>query len=659
MAFKPGTFVSTEMLNRTFPVNKEKGTIKVEPKVAMDELVAATQKEGFVPQVVPELMGLTAGGAFSGTAGESSSWRHGMFEDTVCEIEIVTGDGTIYTANAESHPDLFEWSGSSMGTLGVVTLLEIKLIPAKKYVQLEIKPTTGIEDAMEQMEVGIKEPNVEFVDSMLFNKGAGVVMFGKYTDKPEGAEVLSFVKRNEPWFSNYIEKVGADKNKPPKPIAMPTEQYYFRYDRGVFWGGKLAFNYFHVPFNRVTRWALDPLMGSRVAYHALHEGGFANKYIVQDCACPRSKAGPFMKYLASVLPDYQFYLCPAMNGRDLGIMNKLLAPGGDEEKLRTLREERIFNVGVYGKGPTDHDAFIKLNREIEHKLWYDFCGLKMLYAHAYYTETELQAIYNREPYEEVRAKYKSDGLPTVYDKIAQDMGSGRKPPKHLAGTRGAVKAFLGLLNHKRRTSYLLDKRQTGGTEPTTYMAKSSADVDPQHKDVKRAVNGTTTTTTTTNGVNGSAEKTAQPEPESVTANGAPTVNGTVTRDAEKTASAAAALVDPTSTSLTNGVPQGAAVATTSSTTTKQDAAPRPALVPGESVLAIPLPDESDKSEATALQGATAIEKPVQVPAGIVNNNSNGVNGADPIAAADGLFEKAMEAKEGAGAGVGANGEVKA
>ncbi|ETN46814.1 uncharacterized protein HMPREF1541_01003 [Cyphellophora europaea CBS 101466] len=635
MAFKAGTFIDTQKLNRTFPVDKEKMTIKVEPKVAMDELVAVTQKQGFLPQVVPELMGITAGGAFSGTAGESSSYKHGLFEETVCEIEIIVGDGSIVTANASSNSDLFEWAGSSMGTLGIITLLEVKLVPAKKYVQLELKRANGINDAMDKIEAAIADPSNDFIDGMLFNKDYGVVMFGKLTDKPEGAEIHSFVNRNEPWFSNYIEKVGSNKSADPKPIALPVDQYFFRYDRGVFWGAKLAFDYFHVPFNRVTRWALDPLMGSRVAYHALHEGGFASKYVVQDFDMPRSKAGPFVDYINSILPNYQFWLCPAKNGKDLHVMNKFRAPSGDEEKRRIMQEDRIYNVGVYGKGTNDFDQFVKLNREIEQKLWHEFCGVKILYAHAYYTEEEFWEIYNREPYDLVRNKYNSQGLPTVYDKISQDMQSGRKPPKVLAGTRGAVKAFLGLLSSKRRTSFLLDKRQGGTASQTPQPAAKKA----EDKDAKKEVNG----------VNGAAEK--GPVNDQKTSNEQQQVNGV---KKEEPAAAVAPVAAPTAV---------AASATSSSAANGDVKDPAtlagpgierpPPPVKGESAFAIPLPD-GDASESTALHGHSAIEKPVQVTA---------VGGGDdPVAAADDLFDKAVEAKAGAVAGADAavvNGEGKA
>jgi FAD/FMN-containing dehydrogenase len=49
----------------------------------MDALVAATKAHGLVPLVVPEFPGITTGGAFSGTSGESSSFREGFFDHTI------------------------------------------------------------------------------------------------------------------------------------------------------------------------------------------------------------------------------------------------------------------------------------------------------------------------------------------------------------------------------------------------------------------------------------------------------------------------------------------------------------------------------------------------------------------------------------------------
>ena len=531
MSFKPGTYIDTSGLNRVFPVNRETMTVKVEPKVAMDELVTAVSKEGFLPQVVPELVSLTVGGCFAGTAGESSSYKYGLFEETISEIEIVLGDGTLTTASETFQPELLEGAGSTMGTLGIVTLCEVKLIPYRKYVEMTIERVYGINDAIEKIETFIEDPTNEYVDGMMFNKSFGVAMCGKLTDTPsKDAERRTFLQRSDPWFVNWVEDTAnKKKDKPIRNIAVPIYDYFFRTDRGIFWGGELAFDYFHVPFNRITRWLLDPLMNSRTAYHALHEGGFASKYIVQDFGVPASKASDFVDFVTSVLPNYQFWFCPAKPGSELGVFRKLNTPKNNPDKLKLISDERIYNVGVYGKAPRDYDQFVKINRDLEHKLWHDFCGVKILYAHSYYTEEEFWDIYSKENYDLLRKMYRAEGLPSIYDKISSDMSSGKKPPKTLAGTRGALKAAAGMVSRKRRTGYLVKKDapapgSIGGAPATNGTNGTTEKKEP----VANGMNGTAKHEPMANGAanghaNGHANGSATSQPNGV-ANG--TMNGT-------------------------------------------------------------------------------------------------------------------------------------
>lgn len=48
-------------------------------------------------------------------------------------------------------------------------------------------------------------------------------------------------------------------------------------------------------------------------------------------------------------------------------------------------------------------------------------GKKCLYAHAYYTEDEFWAHYDRETYDALREKYGAGYLPSVYDKVKVDV----------------------------------------------------------------------------------------------------------------------------------------------------------------------------------------------------------------------------------------------
>jgi FAD/FMN-containing dehydrogenase len=69
--------IDTSGLNNVLVIDARAKTAIVEPNVPMDMLVKAAKKKGLLPPVVPELPGLTVGGCFAGSAGESSSFKYG------------------------------------------------------------------------------------------------------------------------------------------------------------------------------------------------------------------------------------------------------------------------------------------------------------------------------------------------------------------------------------------------------------------------------------------------------------------------------------------------------------------------------------------------------------------------------------------------------
>ena len=151
---RPDNTVDTSSLNRVLAVDTEKKTALVEPNVPMDALVAATVAKGLVPLVVMEFPGITAGGGFSGTSGESSSFRHGPFDATVNWIEIVLGTGEVARASriTDENTDLFWGAASAFGTLGVVTLLEVQLQDALPFVRLSYTLQDTVQGSMRQVQ---------------------------------------------------------------------------------------------------------------------------------------------------------------------------------------------------------------------------------------------------------------------------------------------------------------------------------------------------------------------------------------------------------------------------------------------------------------------------------------------------------------------------
>ncbi|KIX00900.1 uncharacterized protein Z518_09965 [Rhinocladiella mackenziei CBS 650.93] len=427
---KTGT-IDISALDNVLSVSPAERTCLVEPNVPMDVLVAATLPYGLVPPVIPEFPGITVGGGYAGTAGESSSFRYGFFDRTVNWIEVILADGKIVIASENEREDLFRGTAGTFGTLGVTTLFEVRLIPAKSFVELAYIGVQSIEEAQAVMKQVGEGEEMDFLDGIMFARDKGVVMAGKFSEQHEKnreLNVVTFTKPWDPWFYLHAEKMvnltpssskrtsnGEDARQIQALIStapqdlIPLTDYLFRYDRGAFWTGKFAYSWFLTPFNRLTRWLVDHWMHARTMYHALHRSGLINRFIIQDVAVPNRNIPAFSSWLDEYLPHiYPRWLCPLKLHETVSMHPHLAPPAARDE-------DSLLNIGVWGPTPKGM-LQISVNRRIEAELK-RLEGMKWLYAQTFYTEAEFWAIYDRDWYDGLRRKYRAEGLPSVYEKV--------------------------------------------------------------------------------------------------------------------------------------------------------------------------------------------------------------------------------------------------
>lgn len=467
--YRPDNIVDTRGLTNVLLVNPDRRTALVEPNVAMDSLVTQTIAHGLVPPVVMEFPGITAGGGFSGSSGESSSFRYGLFDRTIAWFEIVLADGKRTTASSNENADLFWGAAAALGTLGVITLLEIRLIEAKPYVSLTYHHTSSMVQAVQKMEEAAADGSTDYIDGIVFARDRIVVCTGRLSDTvAEGTKVRRFTRAQDPWFFRHAQKLPRPKET-SEPLAIesiPLLDYLFRYDRGGFWVGTYGFKYFLTPFNRVSRYILDRYMHTRVMYHALHQSGLASRHIIHDVAVPYVAASNFLDWLDENTDIYPLWLCPLKVQGEAAYSLKNLFHGTSNVDST----ENLMNFGIWGPGPgpSDRRKFVTLNRRLEQEVR-SLAGQKCLYAHAYYTEEEFWSIYNRGAYDALRTKYHATHLPSIYDKVKVDteaeervraqwsrvqrMKAGLWDTWPLAGLYGVYKAWRGgdyLLSKERR-----------------------------------------------------------------------------------------------------------------------------------------------------------------------------------------------------------------
>lgn len=385
----------------------------------MDRLVEATLEHGLIPPVVMEFPGITVGGGYAGTSGESSSFKHGFFDRTINSVEMVLADGQIVTCSNDQNEDLFHGAAGAVGSLGIITLAELQLREATSYVEVRYQAASSVSEAVRSIKDAASNTAIDYVDGMVYSQEHAAIITARLTDIP-AYPVQCFSNAEDPWFYMHVE----EKTKAAKSTieSIPLAEYLFRYDRGGFWVGKSAFEYFKmVPFNKYTRWLLDVFLHTRMMYTALHASGQSKKFIVQDLALPYERAVEFIDYTDSKFGIYPLWLCP-LRQNPLPTMH----PHLNDKEADGKHLEPMLNIGLWGWGPSSPDEFVKANKGLETKLQ-ELGGMKWLYAHTYYTEAEFWSMFDRDWYDALRKKYTATSLPSVYEKVRTNDVVKQKP----------------------------------------------------------------------------------------------------------------------------------------------------------------------------------------------------------------------------------------
>ncbi|KAH8673861.1 hypothetical protein BX600DRAFT_456381 [Xylariales sp. PMI_506] len=449
--------IDTSRLDHVLNVDREAKTATVEPNVPMEALVEATLQHGLLPLVVMEFPNITVGGGFSGSSGESSSFRYGPFDSTINWVEIVLPNGETKRASKTENADLFWGAASGYGTLGIVSLLEVQLRDAKSFVKLTYHPFRSTSEASAYMQKQTQDPATDYLDGIVFSPNSAIICSGVLVDRvPESIKPSRFTRRTDPWFYHHVKKQTRSATGPVTDYICIVD-YLFRYDRGGFWVAKYAFSYFFTPFNWVSRAVLDRYLRARVMYAALHKSQLSDSYIIQDVGVPYEAVPDFSRWLHSNLKTYPLWLCPLRVRRDLPDSRHGLH--ADFSDANT--PEYLMNFGIWGPGSEDRREFVELNRALEKKVQ-ELGGRKWLYAHAYYTEEEFWASYDRESYDSLRRKYSATYLPSVYDKVKVDIESEDAPPRPFYGIR-PLQGLYGVYKAWRGGDYLLAKKQPKAT----------------------------------------------------------------------------------------------------------------------------------------------------------------------------------------------------
>lgn len=410
-------FIDISGLNEVIDVNEREFYALVEPNVPMDKLVKTTLEYGLIPPVVMEFPGITVGGAINGATLESSSYKYGQLCDNCDEYEIILSNGKIIKASRDQHGDIFYGISGAYGSLGLLSLIKVRLISATPYIHATFYPTNTYTDTLKTLKEHMDRDDIDYIEGIIFDPAHGVVITGQRVHKSE-LPIKTYSKATDQWFYEQGKKIAYQRNIYEEVI--PIVNYEFRYNRGAFWMAEYTFPLFHIPNNKITRFLLNPFINTRKLYDGFHALNVSQDYFIQDFYCPWDKSLEFLKHSEEKLGIFPIWLCPM---KPAHILQKL-----SPDYIRT---DMLLDIGIWGQTEKYLKNPIGINKEFE-QFAKEVNARKMLYAHAYYTEEEFWSIYDKKWYDDLRKKYYSDKIfPDVWKKTHV---SGEYTPHRLKGT---------------------------------------------------------------------------------------------------------------------------------------------------------------------------------------------------------------------------------
>ncbi|PIR20920.1 MAG: FAD-linked oxidase [Deltaproteobacteria bacterium CG11_big_fil_rev_8_21_14_0_20_47_16] len=392
-----GMPIDISTLKNVLRVDVKSRTCTAEPGVTFAELVKITMAHGLIPAVVPELEGITIGGAVAGCSVESMSYKYGGFHDTCLEYEVITGEGKILRCSREQDAHAFEMIHGSYGTLGVLTQLTFKLLPAKPFVKMEYRKFDNFEAFRAEMRERCTIGDYEFVDGIIHDRSTFVICLGRFVD-------------HAPYISNYRWlNIFYKSTAELKEDYLTTFDYCFRYDTECHWITKT------IPMleTKPARFALGKfILGSTniIKWSKRIEQILKFKKrpdVVVDVFIPEKRFGDFYNWYESEFDFFPLWVIPYRMPKIYGWIS--------DEHASNMGDALFIDCAVYGK-PNAHPT-IDYSEILERKTT-EFGGIKTLISRNHYTKDEFWKIYHQKNYNKAKLQLDPKGVfPQLYDKF--------------------------------------------------------------------------------------------------------------------------------------------------------------------------------------------------------------------------------------------------
>src|SRR5438093_31024 len=391
-----GRRVDVSALRHVLEVDTERRRCVAEPGVTFRDLVNATLPHGLAPAIVPELEGITVGGAVAGCSVESASFRYGGFHDTCLAYEVVTGTGEVIACSPEQEPLLFGMIHGSYGTLAVLTRVSFALVPAMPYVHVEYRRFRDPDSFHEALLARCAAADVDFIDGIVHAPDHWTLCLGRFV--AEAARPSSYR-----WLDVYYKST-----RTLREDVLTTPDYFFRYDTEAHWLSRTV-----PPLEwKPIRFLLGGLfLGSTnmIRWSGRLAPVFRLKRrpdVVCDYFIPAGRVPEFYSWYLRELGYFPLWVVPYRVPKPYPWLT---------EAHRARAGDLYVDLAVYGM-PNGHE---RVHRSAEPEANpYELGGIKTLISRNHYTAERFWSIYDEANYRKAKARLDPAGVfRDVYEKL--------------------------------------------------------------------------------------------------------------------------------------------------------------------------------------------------------------------------------------------------
>jgi FAD/FMN-containing dehydrogenase len=370
-------------LDEILLLDPEQRICVAEPGVTFADLVTATLAVGLVPTVVPELKTITVGGAVAGCSIESMSFRYGGFHDSCLAYEVITARGEVLECTPDGdNQHLFQMMHGTFGTLGIISKLTFRLVPAKPFVHMTYERYRTLEDYKAAIHRHFKAQDLDFMDGIIHSPELYVLSAGRFVD------TAPYTHRYD-WMRVYYKSTATRAED-----YLRTFDYLFRYDKGVTNVQPKSF---------LGRLLLGRFIGSSEVLRLAEKLHWLlpkeRPWITLDVFIPFSKVGKFLDWYGREFRYFPLWCVPYRRVRAY----EWIAPGF----FNGNGDELFLDLAIYGMSqPPDGRNYYRLMEEQLMAIG----GIKTLISHNFYSEQEFWQIWNKENYQRAKAIADPEGV---------------------------------------------------------------------------------------------------------------------------------------------------------------------------------------------------------------------------------------------------------